>query len=160
MNALQDPTKKTSINSLLNPQETSAFPAHPVGSASNQPSTVFHYGPVPSYNLRAASWDSDDDPHNRRHLNGSHNAHRHYQQHPTLPPSSHIYADHHASRLMKSRIDEPSMYPSEGHAWQQHKIPSSPQQQHQHALYVPSVIYSDERTSMLFPQPYSRPILS
>lgn len=167
MNALQDPTKKPSINSLLNPQESSAYPPHPsVGinhgqNQSHQPSSMFHYPPVPSYNLRAASWDPDDDPHKRRPLNGGHNAHRLYQQPPTLPPpsSSHIYADPHASRLMmRSRLDDSAVYPGEGHVWQPKHSPPPQHQQHQHhqhavpgMSYPPSVIYSDERTGMLLP---------
>ncbi|KAF8803952.1 Clavaminate synthase-like protein [Phlegmacium glaucopus] len=171
MNALQDPTKKPSINSLLNPQETSTFPSHlnstSVGAnhaqnQSHQPSSMFHYAPVPSYNLRAASWDPDDDPHKRRPLNGGNNAPRHYQQHPTLPPPppSHVYADAHASRLMmRHRIDDSPMYAGEGHVWHPKQPPPPPQQQqqhhqqhHQHAVsgmsYTPPVIYSDQRTTL------------
>ena len=167
MNALQDPTKKPSINSLLNPQESSA---HPVGTGhgqnqSNQSSSMFQYGSVPSYNLRAASWDPDDDPHKRRPLNGTHNVHRQYQQHPTLPPtpSSHNFVDLHASRLMiRPRIDESPMYPSEGQAWQT-KHPQQYQQQHQqhqHAVSgmpYPSAMYSDERTGILVSQCHLTP---
>lgn len=169
MNALQDPTKKTSINSLLNPQESSAFPAHPVDGGhgqnhSHQPSSFhslpYSVSPINSFHLRAASWDQDDDPHKRRPLNGAHNVQRHYQQHPTLSPvsSSQIYVDPHASRfIMRPRIDESPMYTNEGHVWQ-HKHPQPPpplqqqqQQQQQHHV-VPGMSYasySDERTGAI-----------
>lgn len=147
MNALQDPTKKPSINSLLNPQESSA---HPVAinhgqNQSNQSSSMFQYGSVSSFNLRAASWDPDDDPHKRRPIDGAHDVHRQYQQHPTLPIASpHNFPDVHASR---PRIDESSMYTSEGQVWQ---LKRPQQQQHQHertlsSMPYPSVMYSDER---------------
>ena len=154
MNVLQDPTKKPSINSLLNPQESLV---HPVGinhgqNQSNQPS-MFQYGPVSSYHLRAASWDPDDDPHKLRPFNGPHDVDREYQQHPTLPPtpSAHNYGDAHASGLMmRPRIDESSMYSGEGQVWQ-HKHPHH-QQQNQHTVSgMPhsSVLYPDERTGIL-----------
>ena len=150
MNALQDPTKKPSINSLLNPQESLV---HPVGTnhgqdQSNQQSSMFQYGSVPSYHLRAASWDPDDDPHKLRPLNGAHDADRQYQQYSTLPPtpSPHNYGDAHASRLMmRPRIDESSMYAGEGQVWQP-KHSHQQQQQHQHA--VSGMLYSDERTGI------------
>ena len=68
MNTLQDPTKKLLINSLLNPQESLV---HPVGTnhnqnQSSQMSSMFQYDSVPSYHLRAASRDPDDDPHKRQ----------------------------------------------------------------------------------------------
>ena len=157
MNALQDPTKKPSINSLLNPQESLA---HPVGTnhgqnQSSQASSMFQYGSVPSYHLRAASWDADDDPHKRRFLNGAHNADRQYA---TLPPTPlpHNYGDVHASRLMmRPRIDESSMYIGEGQVWQPkhpHQQHQQQQQQHQHAvsgMSYPPVLYSDERAGIL-----------
>ena len=176
MNALQDPSKKTSINSLLNPQESSAFPVGPdhAQSQSHQPSSMFHSMPnyeSQSYNLRAASWDPDYDPHKRRPFNGPQNMHRQYQQHPTLPPPppTHIYADPNASRLiMRPRTDESPMYANEG-MWSPKHLPLPPppppqqqqQQQHQHAVsgmsYPPPVIYSDERTGILIPQHHFRP---
>lgn len=156
MNALQDPTKKPSINSLLNPQESSV---HPVGTndvqnQSNQTSSMFQYGPVSAFHLRAASWDSDDDPHKRRPINGAHNMHRPYQQHPTLPPTAslHGFVDLHASRhMMRPRIDESSVYPSEAQVWPP-KHPQQHQLQHHHAdssMPYPSVMYSDERTGII-----------
>ena len=151
MNALQDPTKKPSINSLLNPQESLA---HPVGTnhgqnQSSQTSSMFQYGSVPSYHLRAASWDPDDDPHKRRPLNGAHSVDRQYS---TLPPTpSPNYGDAHASRLMvRPRIDESSMYTGEGQVWQP-KHSHQQQQQHQHAvsgMSYPIVPYSDKRTGI------------
>jgi lysine-specific demethylase 3 len=153
MNALQDPTKKPSIDSLLNPQVL------PVGNnhgqnQSNQ--STFQYGsaPLPSYHLRAASWDPDDDPHKLRPLNGVHDEDRQYQQHATLPPipSPHNYGDAHASRhLMRPRIDESSMYPGGGQVWQP-KHSHHQQQQYQHAvpsMPYSSVMYSDERIGIL-----------
>ena len=157
MNALQDPTKKPSINSLLNPQESLV---HPVGTThgqnqSNQPS-MFQYGSVPSYHLRAASWDPVDDPHKLRPLNGAHDEDRQYQQLPTLPPTPlpHNYGDAHAQRLMtRPRIDESSIYAGEGQVWQpKNSHQQQQQQQHQHAVSsmpYSSALYSDERTGIL-----------
>ena len=155
MNALQDPTKKPSINSLLNPQESLAHPGgtNHAQNQSNQSSSMFQYGSVPSYHLRAASWDPDDDPHKLRPLNGVHDVDSQYQQHPTLPPAPlpHNYGDAHASRLMvRPRIDESPMYAGEGQVWQPKN--SYQQQQHQHAVSgmpYASVLYSDERTGIL-----------
>lgn len=150
MNALQDPTKKPSINSLLNPQESLV---HPVGTnhgqnQSNQP--MFQYGPVPSYHLRAASWDPVDDPHKLRPLSGAHVEDRQYQQLPTLPPthSPHNYGD--ARLMMRPRIDESSMYAGEGQVWQP-KNSHQQQQQHQHVVSSMPVMYSVERTGILTP---------
>ena len=155
MNALQDPTKKPSINSLLNPQETFVHPVNPnhAQNQSNEASSMFQYGTVPSYHLRAASWDPDDDPHKLRPLNGAHDVDRQYHQHPTLPPTAslHNYEDTHASRLMmRPRIDESSMYAGEGQVWQP-KHSHQHQQHHQHAVSgmpYSSVLYSDERTGI------------
>ena len=156
MNALQDPTKKPSINSLLNPQESLV---HPVGTnhgqnQSNQQS-MFQFGSVPSYHLRAASWDPDDDPHKLRPFNGARDEDRQYHQHPTLPPthSPHSYGDVHASRpMMRPRIDESSMYADEGQVWQP-KHSHHQYQQHQHAVSsmpYSSALYSDERTGIYY----------
>ena len=162
MNALQDPTKKPSINSLLNPQESLV---HPIGTnhaqnQSNEALPMFQYASaqygsasVPSYHLRAASWDPDDDPHKLRPLNEAHGVDRQYQQHPTLPSAAslHNYGDAHASRLtMRPRIDESSMYAGEGQVWQNKH--SHQQQQQQHAVSgmpYSSVLYSEERTGIL-----------
>lgn len=155
MNALQDPTKKPSINSLLNPQESLVHPvgAHHGQNQSNQQSSMFQYTPEPSYHLRAASWDPDDDPYKLRPLNGHHDADRQYQQHPLLSPvpSHHNYGDAHASRLMTSpRIAGSGMYPGEGQVWDP-KHPQQQQHHHQHAVsgmsYSPA-LYSNERTGI------------
>ena len=160
MNSLQDPTKKPSINSLLNPQESLV---HPVGTNHAQhQSSMFQYGSVPSYPLRTASWDPGDDPHKLRPLNGAHDVDRQYHQHPTLPPthSPHNYGDTHASRLiMRPRIDESSMYAGEGQVWQPKH---SQQQQHHHhhavsGMSYSSALYSDERTGISISWHHSRP---
>ena len=107
MNALQDPTKKPSINSLLNPQESYV---HPVGTnhghnQSNQ-SSMYQYDSVPSYNLRAASWDPDEDPQRLRHQHHQHQHNQHQHAASGMSYSSALYSDdrpgisilHHHSR--------------------------------------------------------------
>jgi lysine-specific demethylase 3 len=144
MNALQDPAKKLSINSLLNPQESLAHPvgAHHGQNQSNQQSSMFR--------LRAASWDPDDDPYKLGPLNGAHDVDRQYQQHPTLyyPLAAPSPGDAHSSRrMMGPSIDESAMYPGEGQVWDP-KHPQQQQHHHQHAVSGMWVLYSEERTGI------------
>ena len=120
MHALQDPSKKTSINSLLNPQE---YPAH-LGALGPSPLVPNHaqssthptyYAPgyeASSYNLRAASWDMADD-HHRRRAAVAHQVHDHrpYQDeaansHVEQHHPSNNYAYHQPPRMARQRADE------------------------------------------------------
>lgn len=120
MNALHDLSKKTSINSLLNPQEASAFPAS-VGANPGQPhdnqgviyATSFSNGS--SFHLRAASWDSANEA--KRKAENSTNGHRHLHPHQHIP-SAEMYSDSHAPRIVRDRMDDIQSYAIEGQVWQ------------------------------------------
>lgn len=158
MHALQDPSKKTSINSLLNPQE---YPAHlgglgpsplvPNHAQSSTHPTYYAPGYEPnSYNLRAASWDMADDPH-RRKAAVAHQVHDHrpYQEEA---PNAHVeqhhpsnnYAYHQPPRMARQRADEPQSYGGNGAVW--------PTQQRHDSSNMPygapaiAPMYSEERT--------------
>jgi len=142
MNALQDLSKKTSINSLLNPQEASAFPAsvgaNP-GHHDNQGviyTTSFSNGS--SFHLRAASWDSVNEA-KRKAENG---ANGHHYLHPHQRISADTYSDSHAPRMSRTRMGDIQQFPIEGPVWQ-------PQQEVANMSYGTSVVpplYSAERT--------------
>ncbi|KAF9558218.1 hypothetical protein CPC08DRAFT_751553 [Agrocybe pediades] len=93
----QDPTKKTSITSLLNPQEVSRYPAQssdPLVVNQSHNTVIYgtsHYDPAGSYQLRGASWDSVDDPSRRHHHPQSPIDQRHYQRHS--PSAEYAYPD-------------------------------------------------------------------
>ncbi|KAG5639144.1 hypothetical protein H0H81_006403 [Sphagnurus paluster] len=138
MNSLPDLAKKTSINSLLNPEASSdafntqlpnltASQLQPHGQQVDVYGTPF--AAPPSFHLRAASWGGPDD--RRKPENGT----RHY--------GMDAYQDHNTPRIARSRQD-PQGYPMDHHNWQsQHDVPygSSP--------ITP--MYSDERTGPSFP---------
>ncbi|KAF8164873.1 hypothetical protein B0H34DRAFT_686986 [Crassisporium funariophilum] len=164
MNALQDPSKKTSINSLLNPQEASGYPAHLSNVNLGTTSAAVNHGhphqappmyPSPyaapaNFHLRAANWDAVDDTHKRKVANGA-QSHRHYQQHlqMALPPPSDMYADPHASRnMMRARMDDSAAYPNDGHVWQPSQQPQHPVSDMPYGGPVISAMYSDERTAL------------
>ena len=148
MNYIPDPSKKASINSLLNPEASSTafnqIPNLPTSLPANQvqadPRRVDVYNPsfnaASSFHLRAADWGLSDDSTKRKVENGS----RYHYQHS--PMSSPLYAEHPSPRMARGRED---VYVMEaGQVWQQ-------PQQHE-AVYVPPIIapmYSDERTGML-----------
>lgn len=120
-----DPSKKASINSLLNPQH--------------------EY----NYSLRAASWDIPQPTIQPKHPDPPP---RHY--HPNIP-APHIYSDSHAPRLMRNspstphRFDNNYHYQSHSHSYHHHNSwPLSPPQTHP-VQYPP--MYSDERTGNYFP---------
>lgn len=143
MNALQDLSKKTSINSLLNPQEASAFPAsvdaNP-GHHNNQGviyATSFSNGS--SFHLRAASWDSVNEA-KRKAENGA-NGHHHLHPHQHMS-SAETYSDSRAPRMSRSRMGDIQPFHIEGPVWQ-------PQQDVATMSYGASVVpplYSAERT--------------
>ncbi|KAF9004726.1 hypothetical protein BDQ17DRAFT_1304856 [Cyathus striatus] len=128
MNSLQDPSKKASINSLLNPQDaSSAFPPqlpnltapvtqsqpHPHDHQSGAVYSASYHNNTP-FNLRAASWDISDDGSKRKQDN-SPAQQRHYHQ-PSMPSQS-MYPDPHAPRLIRQRIDTTPHYSVDGQAW-------------------------------------------
>jgi len=154
MHAFPDLSKKTSINSLLNPQD----PAH-LGGLTQAPMVQNHaqshghspyYGPgyeSNSYNLRTASWD---DPNQRKVVVGLPiHDHRTYQE------TANAYAEHHhpsnsyayqLPRMVRPRLDERLAYGGEGVVWstptqQRHDSPNMP-----YGAPVTAQIYSDERT--------------
>ena len=140
MNSITDPSKKTSINSLLNPEASStSFSANVASANQPQPSHPHHhpdpYGPAfanngSSFHLRAADWSISDDPAKRKLENGG----RYHYQHS--PDSSPIYPAHTAPRIHKTRDD---LYGMEGQVWQGH-------QDMAFAAPVIAPMYSDERT--------------
>ena len=128
MYALRDLSKKTSISSLLNPQE---YPAHiggqgppPLVPNHAQPSThPAYYAPgheANSYNLRAESWDVANDPHLRRAA-VVHQVHGHCPSqeeaenaHVEQCHLSNNYAYHQSPRTVRQRADEPQSYGGSG----------------------------------------------
>ncbi|KAF8898127.1 hypothetical protein CPB84DRAFT_1847865 [Gymnopilus junonius] len=135
MNVLQDPTKKTSINSLLNPQEVSGYPhissIGPPSVVQVQGSSQIHsYDsdyPPSSFNLRAASWETPGD--SRKSVNAPpvQRTYYHQTQQPPLlphgPSSSYSYSP---SRPAESRVDDGRNYSDREPMWQ-----PSHQQHHQ-----------------------------
>ncbi|TFK43074.1 hypothetical protein BDQ12DRAFT_674344 [Crucibulum laeve] len=150
MNSFQDPSKKTSITSLLNPQEASAFPAQLPGLASvnanpgqpHDPVAVYgvNYGNPSTYHLRAASWENSDPNDTARRKENAPNRHYH---HPGQMSSSDTY---HAPRVIRERIED-GQYAVESQAWdqqQQQDVASMPYG----SANILGPIYSDERTAI------------
>jgi len=100
---VQDPSKKTSITSLLNPQEASRYPEQtqtPDLLVANQSHTVI-YGNTPydasnSYHLRTASWGAAED-HSRQIVPATQIQH-HYQPMPTYSAEPQGYSRWEASQ--------------------------------------------------------------
>ncbi|KDR74489.1 hypothetical protein GALMADRAFT_250463 [Galerina marginata CBS 339.88] len=127
MNALQDPSKKTSITSLLNPQEASAFPAHLTGIAPaplvpNHVQSQVQYEPVyghsASFNLRAASWETEASATRKANSPQLHQQYQHQQSHPTMlvQPPSNTYA--YPTEMPRTRMDDSQGYAEGGPVWQ------------------------------------------
>lgn len=155
MNALQDPTKKTSINSLLNPQEASGYPTHissigPAPVVQVQGASQLHpYGsdyPPSSFNLRAASWEIPADSRKSMNAPPVHHPYHHQTQQPSLlshgASSAYSYS---SSRLAGSRVDDSRRYSDREPVW-----PPSTQQHHQSESSNMSYghVQSNERTGM------------
>ena len=153
MNALQDPSKKTSINSLLNPQDGSyaQYPGIPPpgldahnGHSHTYPGG-FHGSAYPnngSYALGPANWEDSK----RRALHGgqTHRPFTEYTHHPQMvpPPSADGYPDQQSSRAMvRPRMDHQDYA---GQPWH----PSSQQQNVSNIQYGAhgGMQYSHERT--------------
>jgi hypothetical protein len=149
MNSVQDPSKKTSITSLLNPEASSvAFTSSiPASLNPNQVSphvpqidvygTSFANGS--SFNLRAADWNMADDASKHSAENGA----RLYQhiRHDAYIESSSTHPPRMAAR---SRVDEPSHYTMAGSQaiWHPPQDPASMP----YGAPVVAPLYSDERT--------------
>jgi len=152
MQALHDPTRKTSINSLLNPEDSAAFPValtpmHPNAADANQGHSHLHssihsghlFPPSDgTFSLRTATWDESDTrasaiiPDHQRH-----HPHHHQQQLQMTPQMSNAFADHHAPRppMRSDRLDD--RFVDNGHRW--------PNQQHSTNNGVFAPPYPNER---------------
>jgi lysine-specific demethylase 3 len=134
MNPVHDPTRKTSINSLLNPQDAS-FSPHSHGPLPlpipHSPSHVHHHSATPqmpplpyasphrtgaSYNLRAADWDTTTSRQRHPIENTASLQHNHYHDSSSHMPTSVSYPDHDA-RIHRQRVDDHVRYPSQGQMW-------------------------------------------
>ncbi|KAF8632013.1 hypothetical protein AX17_004956 [Amanita inopinata Kibby_2008] len=144
--SLQDPSKKASITSLLNPQDTSIASNFPTPQRANfvPPSAVGHGQAPPhsereqsvtpagngvyathqrnnsaSFHLRAAEWDNSG---TRRRPLLEHGASPQHAQFPE-PSSAHLkapiaYSDlSHDARVARQRMDDPVRYPGQGQMW-------------------------------------------
>ena len=157
MNSLQDPSKKTSITSLLNPEASSAAAFNNQISnlvpplAPNQPPThgtqmdsyagSFVTGNGASFHLRAADWSDK-----RKLENGTVGPQRHYQQ-PAMDATE-VYAEAQHPRMTRPSADEANGAYSMGEeVWQ----PTMP-----YGAPVTAPLYSAERTGKLAPTPLSR----
>lgn len=148
MNSVQDPSKKTSITSLLNPEASSVAYTSSI-SASLNPNQVPPHGPQidvygtsfangSSFNLRAADWNMQEEASKRRVENSA----RLYQHmgHDGYVGSSSA----HSPRMSRPRVDEPSQYNMGGSQPVWHP-PQDPASMPYGAPVVPP-LYSDERT--------------
>ncbi|KAG5643259.1 hypothetical protein DXG03_001269 [Asterophora parasitica] len=144
MNSIPDLAKKTSINSLLNPEASSdAFnsqipnPNASLNTHQAQPHAHQVYGAsydtTPSFNLRAASWGGHDD---RR--KPAENTTRHYAHHHDLDG----YAEQAEPRASRVREDAGG-YAVDAGMWQA-------QQEGNYGLPAITPMYSDERTAWQF----------
>lgn len=143
MNSIQDPSKKTSINSLLNPEASSTAFSNQIPNlaASNQLQPHGQHLDVynapfvtgSSFNLRAADWSVSDDAGKRK----SENSMRHY--HHNIG-SSDAYSEHATPRMARAR-DHSNGYGVDGHVWQQ-------QQDVPYGAAGVAPMYSDERTGL------------
>ncbi|KAF9526318.1 hypothetical protein CPB83DRAFT_795109 [Crepidotus variabilis] len=134
MNVLHDPSRKTSINSLLNPQDGASFSSHlaPINPIDNSSNVVHSQGSLPahygsgftsgngSYSLRSATWDHEEMDKRSRPTN-----HQSQQrQYPSYPQSSidhsqppPMYPDRHSTRP-EGRSDRPANeYGDSAHGW-------------------------------------------
>ena len=123
MNPVNDPARKTSIVSLLNPQDA-PFPPRNTAAlvhhhATPQMPPMAYASPQQigaSFHLRAAEWDSAAS--RRRPLSeGSASLqHNHYHDSPPHMAPSVAYTDHDA-RIPRQRPDDHPRYPSQGPIW-------------------------------------------
>lgn len=171
MNALQDPSKKTSITSLLNPQDVSAFssmaalpsgvPPHHVHPHAHAAQFYHPEYQQASYSLRAAIFpengaQSPDDSMRRKALQVNEprypgqlheSQHPQHPQHPQMPSrsSTHAYVSS-APRVIRPRMEESQGYAPEGAVWHQHAHPQHDSFNMSYGSPVIASMYSDERT--------------
>jgi len=144
MNSIQDPSKKTSINSLLNPEASSAVAFSnqipnlpPLLGPNRVPPQIDSYpgsfanGAAP-FHLRAADWSDK-----RKHEGGTTGTQRHYQQ-PTIDTPE-VYVEGQSPRIVRPPVDEggTTYPPMAGEVWPTYGAP------------VIAPLYSDERTGEL-----------
>lgn len=143
MNSIQDPSKKTSINSLLNPEASSAAALN--NQISNlAPSLAPAHGPQmdpypgsfvngASFHLRAADWSDK-----RKVENGTAATQRHYQQHAMDTPE--VYAEGQPPRMNRPPDEVNNTFSSIGDGVWQPPMP--------YGAPVIAPLYSDERTAI------------
>jgi [histone H3]-dimethyl-L-lysine9 demethylase len=146
MNSIQDPTKKTSINSLLNPEASSAAAFNQISNLTPlSPNQVQTHGPqmnpyasgpyenAATFHLRAADWGNDK----RKVETGATGAQRHFT-HPSID-SSEIYVEGQPPRLDRPPPDEGNsiFHSIADDVWQTPMPYGAP---------VIGPLYSDERT--------------
>lgn len=129
MHAFHGPNKKTSINSLLNPEDSSVFPVPPTHAGVNASQSHSHVrrdtpqyshtypASDGAYNLRTATWDTNhsDEPSHGRH--GRYD-HRDAQPRVATPHMSTSFSDHHyhaprSSERQESRIATDLCWPEQ-----------------------------------------------
>ncbi|KAG6853504.1 hypothetical protein C0991_003699 [Blastosporella zonata] len=135
MDSIPDLAKKTSINSLLNPEDgyTQASINHLSGALAHTPTNDVYaasYASGPSFNLRAASWGGNDD---RSKLDSG----RHYQTAAHQHQSIDIY---NGGRVGREREEN-------GYAMAPMWLGTTA---HQYGTAAPTIapMYSDERTAL------------
>ena len=133
MNPVHDPARKTSINSLLNPQVAPFPPTNSAGALAlpHPQSHVQHHHASPQmpplayassqqigapFHLRAADWDSAASRRRPPSEGSAPLQHNHYHDSPPHMPPSMAYADHDA-RIPRQRADDHARYPSQGPIW-------------------------------------------
>lgn len=148
MNSMQDPSKKTSITSLLNPEASSgAFTSSLAASLNQAPhgqqldvyGTSFVNGS--SFNLRAADWNMADDISKRKGETGARIYQHMTAQEPYVGSSS-----AHTPRIGRARVEEGPHYAMEGGqaAWHPPQLQNPANMPYGAPVVAP--LYSDERT--------------
>ncbi|KAH9483086.1 Lysine-specific demethylase 3A [Psilocybe cubensis] len=169
MNGLQDPTKKTSITSLLNPQNASALHSSPLNN-SNSPSinhgptqtpSAFYDSPYttsPVYNLRAANWDPTSESSQQKSVSSGVQYHHEYpqQSHSAMAAVAHPQSNGYSYPLnppttARTRVGHSNGYPAEQPDWQPR--PQSHQPSGSHVSYGQA--QRDERPTLTAEYPMS-----
>lgn len=160
MNSIQDPSKKTSINSLLNPEASSAAYTSSIAASLNQAphgqqldvyETSFVNGS--SFHLRAADWTMADDASKRKGEAGSTRLYQHMTPQEAYAGSSSV----HAPRMGRTRVDGGAHYTLEGGqpAWHPQQNPANMP----YGAPVVAPLYSDERTGESGPINCHQPLI-
>ncbi|KAF9464272.1 hypothetical protein BDZ94DRAFT_1297282 [Collybia nuda] len=150
MNSIQDPSKKTSITSLLNPEASSGAYTSSLAASLNQTphgqqldvyGTSFVNGS--SFNLRAADWNMADDVSKRKGETGARLYQHMSAQEPYVGSSS-----AHTPRMGRGRMDEAPHYAIEGGQAAWHPAPPQNPANMPYGAPVVPPLYSDERTAI------------